>query len=251
MAGQKVLWVFAHPDDEIIAAGLSLRQHLEVGRDCYVLTLTRGTASGVLAQLNGTGINSVWGMPHDPTAEGYIPLDEAGFGAARYAETLTALKVIASGAGATVTVLEAGLQDQQVTEAAVHAEILDVYAEICTPGEALWLKTHTDILAAGGGPLENPDHTAAGLAVRQLSVDQPAIFGNVRFYVEPEHWTDAPVVARHLSRIFPAAGTRQTAATLDAYESFRAWAPEVGRYAIGRQSVAGLFISPPENRYHT
>ena len=249
MTAQKVLWVWAHPDDETIAAGLSLRQHLEAGRDCYVLILTRGTASGVLAILNGTGTSSVWGMPHDPATEGYAPLDSTAFGAARIAETTDALRIIASGTGLTVTLLEGGLTDQQVTKADAMAAVQAVYAQLCVPGEALWLKTHTDILL-NGAPLENVDHTAAAQACRQLAADQPAVFGNLRMYVEPEHWADAATV-RTLSRIIPATGTHQAAATLDMYRAYQAWAPSVGRYAIGQQSVPGLFISPPENRYHT
>ncbi|HEV8173055.1 MAG TPA: PIG-L family deacetylase [Actinoplanes sp.] len=246
---QKVLWVWAHPDDETIAGGLSLRQHLTAGRDCYVLTLTRGTASGVLDLLNGTGTSSVWGMPHDPAAEGYAPLDEQAFGVARIAEVTDALRIVASGTGRTVTLLEAGLTDQAVTKAQAMAAIQAAYDQICAPGEALWLKTHTDILISGV-PLENVDHTAAALACRQLAADQPAIFGNLRLYVEPEHWAEAATV-RTLSRIVPAAGTHQAAATLDMYMAYAAWAPSVGRYAIGRQSVPGLWPSPPENRYHT
>lgn len=250
MTDQQVLWVWAHPDDEIIAAGLSLRQHLEAARDCYVLTLTRGTASGVRDFLNGAGVDFTWGMAHDPTAEGYAPLSPADFGAARYAETRGALTILASGTGRTVTMLEGGLQDGAVAKADVMTAIADVYASICAPGETLWLKTHTDLLASGGTPLENPDHTAAAQAVRQLSVDQPTIFGNVRFYVEPEHWADSVVVAKHPTSIKPATGTHQSAATLNAYEPFRAWVPDAGRFAIGRQSVATLFVTPPENRYH-
>lgn len=248
---QKVLWVWAHPDDETIAAGLSLCQHLDAGRDCYVLLATRGEGSGVRDQLNGVGTNSTWGMPHDPVSEGYAPLDEAAFGAARFAETLGALTILASGTSRTVTVHEAGLADGAVAKADVMAAIQAVYADICAPGEALWLKTHTDILAAGGGPLEHPDHTAVAQACRQLSLDQPAVFGNLRLYVEPEHWANAVVTGRHPSRILPAAGTAQAAAALAAAEPFRAWAPDLGRYAIGRQSVASLFLASPENRYHT
>jgi hypothetical protein len=248
---QKVLWVWAHPDDETIAAGLSLRQHLErPDRDNYALILTRGEASGARAFLNGTATASVWGMPHNPAAEGYFPLTQEEFGAARMAETTGALAVLASGTGRGVTVFEGGLQDSRVVVADVMDAVDEVYAGICAPGEPLWLKTHSDLLPAGGEFLENVDHTAAGQACRQLSLDRPAIFGNLRLYVEPEHWADPVVVAKHLSPIKPVAGTFQATATLDAYEAFRAWAPP-DRFAIGRHSVPGLFISPPENRYHT
>ena len=248
---QKVLWVWAHPDDETIAGGLALIQHLVAGRDCYVLTLTRGTASGVLDVLNGDATSSLWGMPHDPATEGYAPLTPETFGAARLAETACALRVLASGTGRTVTLVEGGLTDQAVTKTAVMAAIQAFYDANCVPGEALWLKTHTDALAPGGLPLENPDHTAAGQAVRQLAADQPGPFGNTRFYGLPAHWADASFVAKHPIRTLPVAGTTQAAATLDAAEAFRCWAPDVGRFAIGHQSVASLFIAAPENRYHT
>jgi LmbE family N-acetylglucosaminyl deacetylase len=246
---QKVLFVFAHPDDETIAAGLDIRKHIEAGRDVYVLILTRGTASGVLNQLNGIGTSSVWGMPHDPETEGYAPLTPETFGAARIAETTDALRILASGTGRTVTLLEGGLVDQQVTKAAAMDAVQAVHDQICAPGEALWLKTHTDILVSGA-PLENVDHTAAALAVRQLAAADPATYGNTRFYVEPPHWTAAATV-RTLSRSIPVAGTHQSAATLNAARAYAAWAPEVGRFAIGLHSVPGDWISAPENRYHT
>lgn len=248
---QKVLWVFAHPDDEVIAAGLSMRQHLEAGLDCHLLLATQGTASGVLAQLNGTGINPTWGMPHNPTAEGYATLTAAQFGTARIAESTDAMRVLASGTGATVTLWEAGLSDGSVTKADVMTAIQAVYGQICASGEAVWLKSHTDALNPDGSPVEHPDHTACAQAVRQLSVDDPAVFGNVRFYPEPDSWTNTAVIARSPHRILPVSGTDQAAATRNACRAFSAWAPASGRFAIGEQSVPSLFLASPENRYHT
>lgn len=246
-----VLWAFAHPDDETIAAGLDIRKHLEAGADCWLLLATLGTKSGVRLQLNGTGINATWGLPHSPAAEGYAPLDEATFGAARLAETRGALAALASGTGRTVPVLEAGLTDGAVTKAVAMAAVRDAYARICPAGGPMRLKTHTDILVAGA-PLEHPDHTAVAQAVRQLSVDDPATFGDVRFYVEPENWGAAAVTGRvpAVMHSLPVAGTYQAAAALAAAEAFRAWVPAAGRFAIGHQSVAPLFLASPENRYH-
>jgi LmbE family N-acetylglucosaminyl deacetylase len=245
---QKVLFVGAHPDDETIMSGLDIRKHIEANRDVYVLILTRGTASGVRNQLNGIGMSSVWGMLHDPVAEGYAPLDEVAFGAARIAETTDALRILTSGTGQTITLLEAGLTDQTVTKVAAMAAIQAAYDQIAIGGESLWLKTHSDIRISGA-PLENVDHTAAADAVRQLATDQPTIFGNTRFYVESPHWAAAAAV-RTLSRSIPIAGTQQAAVVLNAYRAFAAWAPPV-RFMIGLQSVPGDWINPPENRYHT
>lgn len=241
---QKVLWVFAHPDDETIAAGLSLRQHLEGGKECHLLACTRGEDSGVFYQLNGTQSSSWWLMPYVPADLGYPLFTRDTFGAARIAETVTAMKVIASGLSNPVVVHEAQIPSGTVTKAAVMAAVQAVYDEICVPGEALWIKSHSDTYEA------QPDHLAIGQATRQLAADQPAVFGNLRQYVLPPHWTDTPVAGKPMGTINPAAGTYQSAATLNAARAFDAWNPSGGSFAIGKQSVVNDWVAVPKNVWH-
>lgn len=254
---QKIAWVWAHPDDETIAGGLSLRQHIEAkagdgspAYEIHVVVSTRGTGTGVLPYLNGEGPApdklADWAMPHNPADEGYLAgdltdgkLTQTSLGAARIREWNNALGVLQSGTGNTVFRHEFGLTDTQITTAAVVVAIQDLYTQICAPGEPLWLKGHTWLMDA------NPDHLAVGHALKQLG---PMIAdGNVRYYTLPKFFTDTRI-AQH--PVLPATGTFQAAAALNAAKAYNSWAPWQGLYAIGHQSVPGDWLASPKNQYH-
>jgi hypothetical protein len=249
---QKILWVWAHPDDETIQGGVSLRQHLEAKLadgtpryEIHLLSVTRGRETSVLSYLNGVGPapNKLadWAMPHDPVAEGYEDgiLTPASLGAARMRELDNALGVFQSGTGNQVYRWELGLTDGSVTTPDVVAGVQAWYAAHCVPGELLWLKGHTWLIDTGS------DHLAVGNALKQLG---PTLAGgNVRYYILPPFYTDTRLP---LFDILPATGTYQRAATLNAMKSFNSWAPQQGLYAIGHQSVPGDWLASPKNRYH-
>lgn len=240
------LFVAAHPDDETLAMGVAIAEHVAAGQDVHLLWLTRGEASGVLAEINGVGVLPWWGIQHQPAAEGYAPLDPAGLGAARIAEALVATRCLSAGLPGTLTPHEAGLPDGAVTVPDAQAAILDL-ADAIAPGGPVRLKGHTHV-----SELEpHPDHRAAGEALRALAQADPSRFGDVRHYLLPNHWSDPDLTLVAESTDQPAnAGI--AARAVNACRAFAAWAPPHS-FAIGMHSVSSLFntlMATPKCVYH-
>lgn len=127
------LFVFAHPDDETLAAGVAIAEHVNAGQEVHVLILTAGEASGIITQLKGTNTNTWWGVPHSPTAEGYDPIDAASMGQLRQAEAAVAVRCLSAGLTGTLTLHFGQLPDGAVTTAAAAAEIValaDLVAQV-------------------------------------------------------------------------------------------------------------------------
>lgn len=242
----QVLFVLAHPDDETFATGVAIAEHVAFGHDVHLLWLTQGLGSDVQGSLNGLYTNGWWGVPHIPAAEGYTPLDDAAFGAARIAECTTAVRALTSGLGTITIHPHAGL-DGAVTQASAYTAILGVCEQIA-PGGAVWLKTHTWVSALDA----HPDHIAAGSAGKQLAVDYPARFGAMRYYLLSRYWTSPALSQVTESWDIPSAST--AARVVHACRALGAWAPEAGRYAISNHSTPDLIatmMAAPKNMYHT
>lgn len=230
------LFVLAHQDDETLATGVPIVEHVRAGQAVHVLFLTRGEASTAIDYINGVTVSTWWGVAHDPVAEGYAPLGPPELVAARAAEAQTALRAMASGLPGTLTIHQASLPDGGVTAAAAQAEILAV-ADTIAPGAPVRIKTHTHVVDA------HPDHLAAGQAARALRTADPVRFGDLRHYVEPPYWSDARLSQVVESWDTPAdAGV--TARVVNACRAYFAWAPEAGRYAIGGHSVYASHFAP-------
>lgn len=229
------LFIVAHQDDETLAAGVPLVEHLAAGQDVHVLFLTRGEASGVLPILNGTGASAWWGVLHDPVAEGYAPLGLPELVAAREQEARTALRALGSGLPGTLTIYQADLPDGGVTVAAAQAEILAV-ADAIAPGGAVRLKTHSWVVDS------HPDHLAAGQAARALKLSDPVRFGDVRYYIEPPYWS-SPLLSQ-VTESWDTPGPGVAVRVVNACRSYGAWSPSLGSYAIGYHSVYGSHFAP-------
>lgn len=250
------LFIAAHPDDETLAMGVAIVEHLAASQDVHILWLTRGEASGVRGKLNASSPtpNSWWGVMHSPDAEGYAnpnPLVEAldldDFGAARMAEAHTAVAALATGLPGTLTLHEAGLSDGGVTVFDAQAAILAVCDDIA-PDTSVRLKTHT-----WRTQLDNhPDHIAAGTAAMNLAAAEPARFGDVRYYILPGYWTDPDLSL--VSEVWDLPSNAEVAARArNACRAYGAWAPEVGRYAIGHHSTFSYFstvMATPKCLFH-
>lgn len=223
------LFVAAHPDDETLAMGVAIAEHAAAGQDVHVLWLTRGDASNVRSQLNGTTASTWWGLTHDPAVEGYAPLSAAEFAAARIAEATNAIRCMGD-----VIIHEAGLADGQVTQADAEDAIVAVADQIA-PGGAVRLKTHSHIVD------NHPDHLAAGNAVLALGDADPARFDDRRYYVLPIYWDDPRL--SQVSESWDGPGSAEIAArVVNACRSYGAWSPP-HTYAVGHHSVPGLW--PP------
>jgi LmbE family N-acetylglucosaminyl deacetylase len=239
------LFVFAHPDDETLAASVAIAEHVRAGQEVHVLILTEGRASGVLAYLNGTGVNAWWGVQHDPEREGYAELSPADFGAARRREAVHAVDQLATGYPGTAQVHQGGLPDAGVTRTAALAAIREVADQIA-PGAPVRLKGHSHIVD------NNPDHVAIGEALRDLAAEDPARFGGVRHYVLPMYWNGDARLALVAENWDNPADSGVVARARNACRVYAAWSPPES-FAIGYHSVpaAWAVIEPsPKSLYH-
>jgi LmbE family N-acetylglucosaminyl deacetylase len=239
------LFIGAHPDDETLAMGVTIAEHVAAGQDVHILRLTDGTASGVINMLNATGNpSSWWGTAHDPAAEGYAPLTPATFGEARVREFTTAVNCLAAGLTGTLTIHEGGLQDGAVTTDQAQAAIVAV-ADLIAPGGApVRLKTHTWLVD------NHPDHIAAGQAAKTLKAQ--ARFTDVRHYIEQPYWSDT-----RLSQVSTAwdtpGSTDISVRARNACRAYGSWHPPQS-YAIGYHSTGSEFAviaGTPKCLFHT
>ena len=235
-----VLFVAAHPDDETLAMGVAIAEHVASGQDVHVLWLTRGEASGVRDVLNGTAPSSYWGVTHDPAAEGYTALSPSQFGAARIAEATNALRCFGA-----VTIHEAGLADGAVTQTDAETAIAAVADQIA-PGTPVRLKGHSHTVD------DHADHLAIGNAILTLGDTDPARFGDRRHYVLPTYWTDPRL--GQVSWSWDNPGSVEIAArAANACRAYGAWSPPHA-FAIGHHSVPQLWqplLDDPWSMVHT
>lgn len=235
-ASSPALFVAAHPDDEILAMGVALAEHLAAGQDVHVLLVTDGEGSAVLGDLNGSTLCTWWGVLHNPAAEGYAPLTAADLAAARVREATQACRSLAVGFTGSLTVHRAQLPDGGVTVVAAQQAILDVCDQIA-PGGVVRLKGHTWKTAYEA----HPDHLAVGNALLNLSSADPARFSDRRHYIEPGYWPTGTLPAG-FSWDTPTDSTI-SGRVKNACRAYSAWAPAVGSYAIGWHSKSDWFTT--------
>jgi LmbE family N-acetylglucosaminyl deacetylase len=234
------LFVHAHPDDETLAMGVAIVEHIIAAHDVHVLCLTDGRGSGAHDILNGVGTSAWWGVPHDPEAEGYVALDDDAFAAARLAEHARAVACLASGLGA-VTTHYAHLS--AATPATVAGAIVAV-ADAIAPTGHVWIKTHSPVVD------NHPDHVAAGDAAVALRAGNPTRYGNLRHYVLPQYWSDPRLSQVTEGWDLPAEGVASR--VLNACRAYGAWAPPHS-YAVGMHSVSSIFdtlMASPKSMQH-
>lgn len=245
-----VLFVSAHPDDETLAMGVAIAEHLAAGQDVHVLWITRGQASAVLGKLNATSPtpNSWWGVMHSPEAEGYSTLTPDEFGQARLYEGVTATACLASGYPGTLVLHESDLDDGAVSAADAYDAILGV-CSLIDPAGSIRLKGHTWVNRLDA----HPDHIAVGTAIKQLGVDDPDRFSDHRYYILPHYWNDPDL--NLVDEVWDLPSNAGVAArAINACRAYGAWAPVMGRYAIGHHSTFGMFatvMAGPKCLFHS
>lgn len=243
------LFISAHPDDETLAMGVAIAEHVAAGQDVHLLWLTRGEGSSVRAKLNATSPtpNAWWGLMHDPAGEGYEPLTVEQFGQARIDEGTRAVTCLTAGLPGTLTIHEARLpNDGTMVAADAQAAILDV-CDTISPTAGVRLKTHTWHPQLDA----HPDHIAAGAAAKQLAVDDPTRFSDVRYYLLPPYWTDPDLTLVAEVWDLPS-DAAISARAINAARAYGAWAPP-NRYAIGHHSTYAYFaqvLAGPKCLFH-
>lgn len=239
------LFVAAHPDDETLAMGVAIAEHVAAGQDVHVLLMTDGDGSDVIDILNGGATSGWWGLTHSPAAEGYAPLTPATIAAARVEEAQTALRCLSAGLPGTLTLHRAQMPDGYAgtTAASLAAAVpaaraaIEAVCDVIAPGGAVRLKGHSPIVD------NHRDHLAVGQALTSMRSADPARYGDQRYYVEPPYWSDT-----RLSQVTESWDTPTNAdiraRAVNACRAYGAWAPGAGRYAIGWHSVYSSFFAP-------
>jgi LmbE family N-acetylglucosaminyl deacetylase len=222
--GRPWILVAPHPDDETLGGGVTVAKQVAAGRDVHILLLTRGTGSVVRGELNGQRPSNWWGVVHDPAAEGYAPLSKDAFGKARYDELTTAVHCLGG-----AQLHEANLTDGQVTVAQAKAAISGLVAQV---------GKDASVYAPSWAVDNNPDHLAAGQALRELATEQPTVYGDVTWYVLPVYWSDPRLSGVKWSWDTPTDAIRNRAR--NACRAYAAWHPPHS-YAIGYHSVENFF----------
>lgn len=228
-AGRPALFVVPHPDDETLAAGVTLAEHVIAGREVHILLLTRGEKSAARHVINGTAVSGWWGVRHDPAVEGYEPLDETAFGAARHRELLAAAGCLGIPAE---RIHEANLPNEGVTVANATQAIVAT-ADAIGGDVGLWAPSHTVD--------DHPDHLAAGQAVQQLGVDDPVRWWDRRYYILPAYWSGDPRLPSVTYWWDTPADAAVAARARDACRAYGSWQPRAGVFACGYQSVPEMF----------
>lgn len=222
------LFVVPHADDETLAAGVVIAEHVAAGREVHLLLLSRGEKSVVLDILNGSVTSGWWGVPHDPVVEGYEPLTPEEFGAARVRELVAAAGALGVPAD---RIHEAGLPNEGVTVEAAKAAIVATADRI---GGDVGLWAPSPVVD------DHPDHLAAGRAVQQLGVEGPARWWDRRFYILPMYWSD-PRLSQVEHWWDTPASPAIRARAINACRAYASWQPRAGVFACGYQSVVTAF----------
>jgi LmbE family N-acetylglucosaminyl deacetylase len=188
-------------------------------QNTHVLILTSGGASAAI------------GLVNDELAPG-APLTGEEFMAAREAEAERAVKALTCPYD--VKVHFAHLADGQVTTEDAKAAILALADQLSTG--PVRLKGHSYLAAVE----PHADHRAIGQAIVALGAEQPARFGDRRFYVLPHSWGYTGTLPGK-AWDYPADADTATRVHLAA-DAYCLWAPPVS-YSIGCLSVPGLFAT--------
>ena len=224
------IFLSPHADDESIAMGGAIVEHLAAGRQVFVELMTHGARSGVFNTLKNGGTCSWHSGTHS------YDLTEEEFGQARMREFVDAVTRLAV-TGYHVNDYPEGCGDGTctgLTQAQVQ-ERLDWWR--LNPGAELIDKAFKGAVGSpfdpGGGGAFHPDHTADWAGLKGYRDSQLIL--DTRGYLVYHYTT-------HNGSGFGAhtLGDSARTAKCNALEAYRVWDPANGRYAIGRHSVATL-----------
>lgn len=224
----KNLYFVAHQDDELLNTGVLLVKEAALyPEDTYVILCTDGSGSGVIRVLGDKRSCWLHGGTHD------YPLSKKEFSAARDREFLASCSIL--GVKKENTVIHKNREiDGSLSEKAAESIILDVLSLF--PGE-------NDFRIRAVSPefrgRQNPDHRAIGITAaklfgkglfRELLLVKDSCFeGNCREIFPEIDFREEKAEGEHFIKIRAAA------------DSYGLWAPEIGRFSIGRHSVNDEF----------
>lgn len=228
------LYFVAHQDDEVLQFSTDILRHLAAGRPTYVILYTDGAGSNAHGMLNGSRSSGWWGGTHSPTGEGYQPLADADFSAARNSEFLSSVGQL--GVPSDHIIVDP-LPAADLTKAGLVAYFRR-YAQQLGPAS---FKTHSrhDLSSA---------HAIGGQALRDLALSGEV--GDARFFLSRANLMEGTAVGKLTS----AATTAEMTKINRAVSCYYAWNPAAGSYAVGAHSVHPQFAhfkADTRLRYHT
>lgn len=228
----RAVFFVPHPDDDTLAMGVSIANHVAAGRQVHVASISGGGGSGARNNINGNGTASWWGVVHNPAQEDYAPLDLEAFKTARREELRAACGALGV-PPANIHLYD--LPDGSVTVAAVEAIIT---ADFNWPGASF--KTTSYRWS------EHPDHRNCGQALKNRRDANPAVWGDSRWYVFSRAlWPTAePDPATGYETPSSEAVRRRV---LNACRAYSGWMPRKGHFACGYHSAGQAHFLPLES----
>lgn len=206
-----VIYFSAHPDDETLMMGCSIREHLAQGHDVHVVCMTDGGASGVRTKTSFTD----W-LGRTPT--------KAEFSERRIAEFHEAVRRLGVSFTNRHTI---GLPDGGTTFQAVYdviAGFLEKYPDARLKGHS-WIDAHRD-------------HHNIGKAMLALREEGRVLNDDVRWYINREYMGQVPT---------PGLGTTTKDGALvgnltdGAAAAYKRYHKTYDWWGIGYRSTSGLF----------
>jgi LmbE family N-acetylglucosaminyl deacetylase len=202
-----------HPDDEVLAMGGAIAEHVASGRPVFVEMLTHGTASGVLGALNN-GQSCSW---HSGSHVYNLTAQE--FGESRVREFKQAASLLGVKG---VYVSELGDGQLQNKKPQIQERIQWWIAQV---GTGLSLKGIATLSAQ-----DHADHRALWSTLLASG------WGDIRGYA----YSAGTAEGTSSTANAVALGT-YCAPKVDSFKAYKTWNPGAGRYAVGYHSVSSFF----------
>ena len=234
-AGRPIFFYTPHQDDETLWMGTVIAHHALVGREVHVVSVTDGSTSKIRDALNGEITNGYWPAgQHYPIRESIPYLDPPAFAAARDEELIDACAEL--GVTELHTKWAVPLADGSTLTRGANISVTDAESLIHDfalryPDAGHYTTWWGDIDA---------NHAAIGQALHNLAVTtDPARKVIDRRWLVRSGQTPA---GSELYTLPSTLADTINGMVRSAVQSYAAWAPRAGRYAIGYHSVPANFF---------
>ena len=234
------IYYVPHADDEILTYGVSIKNHLNAGREVVVVLYTKGWGSKVQNELNGTAYSPYWGATHNPTKEGYETLDNDEFGDARKREFINSCYALG--------VNPSNVYFRPLTVTNSITEMKNVILEFNTLFPAASHKAMSWKDRMGLATDDPNEHSVSGYALKQLW--QAGTITDARFYISRYNIMNGTITGGSNELLANSSHLPDLRHSTRCYD---AWAPMQGLFAIGYHSVKDQFdnfLADVRSRYH-
>lgn len=233
--GRPIIFYTPHQDDETLFMGTVIAHHALVGREVHIVSVTDGSTSTIRDALNGEEPSGYWPAgQHYPGRENIPYLDPAAFAAARDEELIDACAQL--GVSELHTDWAVPLDDgttltREANISVAEAEDLMHDFAVRYPDAGHYTMWWGDT---------DPNHAALGQALRNLALtsDPDRRIVDRRWLVR----SGQNPVGSELYVLPSTLADTINGMVRSAVKAYDAWAPRVGRYAIGYHSVTSFFL---------